>query len=52
MSKKKIFLVLIVSFLFLAPVVWAQNFISEKNKDLRRSRIFLDKATIAKGYTV
>lgn len=52
MSKKKIFLVLIVSFLFLAPVVWAQNFISEKNKDLRRSKVFLDKTTIAKGYTV
>src|SRR5574344_2049835 len=52
MSKKKIFLVLIVSFLFLAQVVWAQHFSSEKNHDLRRSRVFLDKTTIAKGYTV
>jgi len=52
MTKKKILLVLIMSFLFLVPAVWAQNFISEKNKDLRKSRIFLDKETIAKGYTV
>ena len=41
MTKKKVLLVLIMSFLFLVPAVWAQNFISEKNKEIQRDMTVL-----------
>lgn len=48
MSKKKIILLSIISFLFLTSVAFAKD--GEGN--LRNNRVFLDKETIAKGYTV
>lgn len=53
MTKRvKISLIFLVFFLFLAPRVQAQDLFLIKNKELRLNRIFLDQATIAKGYTV
>lgn len=51
MNKKKILLLLTASFFFAISVGWAQGISGDKQHS-RNSRIFLDKETIAKGYTV